>query len=333
MTVCRISSESSDKISLLSFIFAVGVVVIHIAWLRVTTFGVLSELVIKQTFARMAVPFFFMISGFFLACHRVETGWYARELRKRIGSLLVPYVVWCTVMVLVMLVETGVLLGPGAYGLNLCRMPTLSPLWYIRCLMIFVVMMPIIGKAIDRWKISVPAICAFAYLVFSVLCVRFLQLTDEGGFGGFFCYGFSLEGLFYFASGAYLATCSTIEINKRTAVLALSIGLFFTVMRLVCYRHQVCAWTNTHVFAVPFLLIGVWGLCPKRKLPRVLAGCSFAIFVMHGVVFAVMRNISGSYRLCNPWLELALGVVIPIVFYRLMKRFAPTPTKFIFGGR
>ena len=45
-------------------------------------------------FGNLPVPFFFLASGYFLAGHAGEAGWWGREARKRVRSLLVPYFLW-----------------------------------------------------------------------------------------------------------------------------------------------------------------------------------------------------------------------------------------------
>ena len=42
----------------------------------------------------VAVPLFFLISGYLFAGGTSEPGWYAKKVSSRVKSLLVPYVVW-----------------------------------------------------------------------------------------------------------------------------------------------------------------------------------------------------------------------------------------------
>lgn len=42
----------------------------------------------------LAVPFFFVVSGYFLSRHFGEPGWWRKETAKRLMSLAVPYLVW-----------------------------------------------------------------------------------------------------------------------------------------------------------------------------------------------------------------------------------------------
>jgi fucose 4-O-acetylase-like acetyltransferase len=55
------------------------------------------------TLPTFAIPIFFAISGYLLAVkseNGTKADWYPQALSKRVRSLLVPYLIWCTVYVL-----------------------------------------------------------------------------------------------------------------------------------------------------------------------------------------------------------------------------------------
>lgn len=79
--------EVSNKIKNLSFLCSLAVVAIHCGWDEDS----LMKSFFCEGVARIAVPFFFVVSGYFLARHIGEDGWYKQELRKRVASLLIPY--------------------------------------------------------------------------------------------------------------------------------------------------------------------------------------------------------------------------------------------------
>ena len=58
-------------------------------WLALGMYGVFQ----------VAVPFFFTCSGYFLAGHMNEKGWYGHECNKRVWSLLIPYLLWSVLYV------------------------------------------------------------------------------------------------------------------------------------------------------------------------------------------------------------------------------------------
>ena len=89
------TKETSQKIKNMGFICALFVVSIHIDWhadeSQLLWWG---RQLIKSGIAGIAVPFFFVVSGYFLAAHFDEDGWWKRENQKRIRTLIVPFMFW-----------------------------------------------------------------------------------------------------------------------------------------------------------------------------------------------------------------------------------------------
>ena len=87
----------SSKIAAFGFACAFLVAAIHVPqpvpsdasqpawWLYRMTAG---------TFGRIAVPFYFVVAGYFLARHFGEDSWWRRETAKRLRSLFVPFALW-----------------------------------------------------------------------------------------------------------------------------------------------------------------------------------------------------------------------------------------------
>lgn len=325
-------TRSNDKVAFWSFVFVLGVVMIHCVWTPESTVGRLSVALFKDTLARLAVPFFFACSGFFLARHFDESGWWRREVRKRLRTLALPYVIWLLVLVAVMYAETHKLLGPGAFGLNPCRMPALSPLWYIRCLMMFTVLSPAFKFLIDRgrhWMLFLSYGVLLAFTAATHLC----NLTDVNGVGGFFYYGFSLEGLFYFLGGMYVQRHWKGALSRVASVSLLTVGCAMIALRVWLAYRGVTVWIGYRCLVTPLVLVGIMGVPAPLRLPDFLKGCVFPIFLVHGVVLAAMRCWGGTYHACNPWLEFAAGVSVPILFCNFLRRVAPRVSGILFGGR
>lgn len=91
----------NNKITDFSFVCAALVVQLHIGLLGAVELsfgGKLIREIVTHGLCQIAVPFFFVVSGYFLSRHFDEVGWYRRELFKRLRSLAVPYLFWSIVV-------------------------------------------------------------------------------------------------------------------------------------------------------------------------------------------------------------------------------------------
>ena len=329
-----VSDESSAKVANLSFLCAVFVCVIHVRWTAETTCGRLLVSVCRDSVARMAVPFFFAVSGFFLARHWEEPGWWRTAVVKRMRTLLVPYLAWLTVYAAAMLALTRRwVAGVGGYGLNPCRMPMLAPLWYVRCLMCFVLVSPWVVKAAARGRGRHVLAATFALdLAFSVL-MGLGVVTDETAVGGFLCYGFSLDGFLYFTLGACLAVAPRPPPSRRTAWLCGIAAAALIAVRLVFLYAGWRLPIHLNVLIVPPLLAFAWWATPTRRLPSWLVRAAFPIFLMHGIVFSVIRTLGLFSGTGGNWCELACDVAVPVAVAWVLRAWRPGAAAFLFGGR
>jgi len=327
-----VSRDMSEKLAFWSIFFSVSVVVIHCAWTAETAVGRLLVALFRDTLARLAVPFFFACSGFFLARHFDEAGWWRREAGKRLLSLVVPYVIWTLALAAVLAVEAHERMGLGGFGLDLRKMPALAPLWYVRCLLVFVFVSPVLRRVLDRSPRLTLTVSygALLGLSFALLAGR---LTDADGWGGFLCYGFSLEGLFYFLGGMYVCRFRPDVPSRQTGVGLLLGSSALIVLRLWVVHRGVSTGIDLRCLITPLTLVGLLTALRTPSLPGFLGGCAFPIYLLHGVVLAVLRYWGGRYQTCNPWLELLAGVIAPVVVCNLLRRAAPGVASRLFGNR
>ncbi|MDR1527495.1 MAG: acyltransferase family protein [Dysgonamonadaceae bacterium] len=159
----KIEQRQSEVIEAMRFPLIMLVIFIHVrptSWLPVEIkfsdagiYRILSEM-ISHNLGAIAVPCFFLFSGFFFF-YKMKENWnfnfYLTQLKKRFRTLLIPYLIWNLLMVLAIVVISYVfrlftleadgilfLLNSSWYEL-LWSMPANYPLWYLCvCVLSFV---------------------------------------------------------------------------------------------------------------------------------------------------------------------------------------------------
>lgn len=348
------SSETSNKIANFSLVAAAFVVAIHVHWPWADSSCAKS---ICSSVFRTAVPFFFAVSGYFLAAHFEEAGWWWRAVRKRIRTLLVPYFA-CLLITLALIasIDVSCNLLAGRYpfenlrgfcggfryffGLHPFGGPEVGALWYIRCLFIFVLLSPIIKWLDDQLgrffllALALCSLCVFEFLHFGVL-------SNLGGHWGYvFCYGFSPWGLLFFSLGIHLRRRrSERGLVSLLFVPSLVVSLLSLAAYIVVPKEAICSWL---IPCIPFVstftfLIVIWRIVSSRPWPRALTSCSFAIYILHWVLFYVYWAFGDQPSGAMGWAYCAgqwvYGFVGPIIVARLLSRYLPKFANVLFGGR
>ena len=85
----------SSKLANMGLVCACLVVIIHCPrCFDPQSVGWWWTILVQNGLCQIAVPFFFLASGFFLARHMNESGWWRREVLKRVRSLMLPFVIF-----------------------------------------------------------------------------------------------------------------------------------------------------------------------------------------------------------------------------------------------
>lgn len=257
-TQLEVTRERSQIINALRFPMAAGVVFIHNNIIRGgvqtavdsgdwNTLGVLATVI--TTFFGMAVPTFFFLSGF-LFFNKLETwNWesYFTKLRRRVRSLLIPYMIWNIISIFGEaqniyrlggnlsdyfggFTPSGILRlfwCSGTYastntnylGINhLTDYPADIPLWFMRDLIVMILLAPIIYWLIRKTRWLWLALLLPVYVL--GLCPTIIP-------------GFSVNTLFFFAAGAYYALSKRNFINDFSVSKGLTITL--SALLLICF--------------------------------------------------------------------------------------------------
>lgn len=373
----------SKTISYLRFPLTVGVVFIHFNLVEhpVSLHGVQYGLnqpawlvfivnFFSEVLPQVGVPLFFVISGF-LFFYRAPFDWnaYHQKLRKRLKTLLVPFILWNVIAVLIQTMYQIPFLFPNATTVEMrfsfmrlfhtffanfanagifvspdyammegggSPYPINLPMWYVRDLMVMVLMAPVVYWLVRR---------VGAWFIIGLGMVYYLYqplLMPNGSWGVLLS-----QAAFFFSWGAYYS------INKVSFVDRFSqyryAPLFYLPIALAD------AWTKQAPYNLFIheagVLVGVVAavvvvahLLEKEqiKVYPTLANCSFFVYALHVLIINDLSRILLSllHLPDTTWAMLVLYILVPIVttllcvlLYVLLKRYVPALCNLLTGGR
>lgn len=349
-----LDKTSSFRLRLLRFPLIVGIVFVHSHGSTVTIGGAKVGLeltspfvtfvrdIISQGLAQACVPLLFLIAGF-LFWQGFDGGLQAwrRKLRSRVDSLLLPYLLWNgAALALFWALPQWPAAGPyfpasmsaqHYDGLELLRAwlgwgraPVLGQFWFLRDLMLMMLLAPLIHALNSpRWPWFAAALAA--------ACLA----------------GLGPEQLLWFGLGAYLQRLEKglFFLDPQADALALAYGAVLVVDAF----SQGEAWNGTWHLASTFLALpAVLGatrrISPNSRLARLLvwlSPSSFFVFAAHWLALALAQK--AAFKLVQPSSSsaiLGLYFAVPlatlsllVLLYEAGVRCAPRTMSLWCGGR
>ncbi len=349
-----ISPVESKRLAALRFPLIALVIYIH-ARAGTVTFGdkavsLQSGLVdaiksaISDGIARTAVPLFFLLSGFLLFHGQRHWSWtkFSAKLGRRFQTLVVPYLFWNLLLYLVLAVaqftslkvffSSSGLLSDMAWGqqarwvLGLQRYPIAYQFWFIRDLILLVLMAPaffllaqrrtvaivivgILGLCwtADWWPINVPAIEAVLFFFIGVAAgVRAKDLFVGPPLLPLVVVYAGLLACFLLSRG------SGIESYVQHTLVATGI----------------------------FVALGMVRNLPPLALDRIaaLAGASFFVFAVHEPLTTTLLKVGYRVLPISSAMALAIYLFVPVlviaitlILYRVAMAIAPEVTRRVTG--
>lgn len=323
----------------------------------------LFRICISHVLAHVSVPVFFFISGylFFKGLESWNYKEYKEKLKRRIKSLLIPFLIWNTISIFLAIIgkfENEGWIGVYRFldsngfmhlywdiknlsvgqtnwlgGEILLTSPYLVPLWYIRDLIIVILCSPLL------------------YYYFRKTNVYGLLLLFICYVSGLFIYisGFSSMAFFFYGTGAY---CKMNDINptiiaekyrKSVAILTLLLIVILTVFN-GCFTKTGNLIYPWYVILGCINVVNIATYMVKRNLimPTLLSSSAFFIYLSHKVVIInVLTKMSEKiFGLTNPlYMTISyltvpiLSVFICLLIFYIFNRFTPRLCSFLIGGR
>lgn len=178
----------SKKLKTLSFIAMIMVVFIHSynyslylkSDFKINPIYLAIEDFISFHLCRIAVPGFFMLSAYLLLFeYQLTVASYFKKIKKRFQSLVIPYLLWCSLWAAVFIVISyipqlkayinnpiGLTSSFGHLLLSVYMHPVCYQFWFIRDLIVLIGISPVLYYLIQKTGIIVIGF-AYLYLLFS----------------------------------------------------------------------------------------------------------------------------------------------------------------------
>ncbi len=320
----------SKKIRILSFAAIIMVVLLH-SYNLDTLFGG-QPLVVEKNFnwfiqhffsngiTRIAVPLFFIISGFlfFFKFEPTVTD-YSQKVSKRFKTLFVPYVLWSLLGIALYFLLQSVPQSAAFFSNGLIRDYTflqlfdrsfLHPipyqLWFIRDLMLFVVGAPLVFFTIKYTRGIILLPLALTWLI----DLEYVILSNEA--------------LLFFFVGAYIAIINKKIIaidfaDKAIYLVILWIILVVSKVSLAFFgNEEQLATLIVYRLSVVIGLLAVWSFYDftlRNKNPKVYAifKLSFFIFAIHEPMLTIIKKVLFALLGTNEMSCLIIYVLAPVI--------------------
>ncbi|WP_417521360.1 acyltransferase family protein [Marinobacter sp.] len=302
---------------------------------------------LTNSVARVSVPFFAFVAGFFYYLKFRTVRDYLPQLQKRFWSLIVPYFIAVLVILvhdnaLAVLKNQGHQLAPAELGYYLLH-PDSVQFWFLRDLIFIVIFIcPILHLVMNK----LPAlVLAPLFIAWFIEFQFFPKLADW--------YLINVEILFFFSVGCFLAknTDKLKSILSWCESFSMAIIFLFLVLSVgrVLWAPKFAVWYGVHgggigplilyklVILVGLLALYVSSLPLKNSRVLIwLSTFSFFIFLYHIKPVSTISINLASFFLKDPYifyLSFPYALGMSIFFGYTLKAALPRIYSYVSGGR
>lgn len=310
---------------------------------------------VQYVIGQIAVPTFFIFSGYFFFHSGLTCSSYKSKVKKRVRTLLVPYILWNFIFILtdwkpltaffssvftcgspmdwtILTHPTWLLSAITETFFFATPLPPDAPLWYIQSLMIIILLSPIFYYIIKKagwyavimlgmlWYISAPQ---------DLIPIRKLL---KAAF--FFSWGacYAIKGIDFTASMRrfYLAP-----------ILYIAVGIADTLTQETVNPIYL---NNLRRVISPFVVVPLTAMLIEKQnfhVPDFLSETTFMIFALHWIIMPLISNaIAETFFIDSAWFYTLILFLVPIItiavcvgVYWLLRKLAPRLCSLLTGGR
>ena len=341
-----ISRKYSDGIKALGFLCALMVVAIH-CWSPTKYFAGEPDLVGWRaavaffgtcTFVRIAVPFFFVITGFFLACS--DKGWI-ELMRRRFVTLYIPFVIWNALNVVLNFAAgrfedvTLFVALEKIFGWNPMIKLGCMQFWYLQSIFVVVLLWPIVKMLMSRWW-TAAVVLAVLFSGWIHVYRYWLGMAMCPGHFLWICVGV-LAGL-KLDDFKRLGDCGSIRWIKFLFLFVFAASIiakvYFGVVRNIAFYDLSDYILIASGLITVFANLNVFGRVADRLKP--VLGLSFFIFAFHTIGITIALRLGGRVGLDGLSLyffKIVFAIGLSIAVGAATRRLLPRIFGLLTGGR
>lgn len=301
----EISENLSKKINTINIILAILVIMIHCYNIPMVNVNEDTNMIlyntikfiqnfISQGISRMAVPLFFILSGFlFFRNFSNENTVYKNKLKKKIKTLVIPYIIWNFFGYIIFLLPNYVpylnnFIQNNGSNLNLTDFLEAilffkynKTFWFMFYLIILTIVSPIIYFAICKKKRGIISII----IIFAIWLIFSSAINSD-----------IIIALLFYSLGGYLSINYFEVINKKEHLLSKRDTFLITIIwfTLIIIYHYIIH--NKIILQISILLgiVAIWELYNFIKVPKIILKCSkysFIIYAAHPFILEVIEKV------------------------------------------
>ena len=331
-----VDRQLSDKIRIASFVCTFFVIVRHS--LNLQAFGITDKPPSLLTFCEygiskqteIAVPFFFIVSGFFFLRYSYTTKeMYFEMIAKKVKTLFIPFLIWNIIGCIPLILTNKFIIEKNfwLYVIQLMHSDWNGVLWYVRDIMTMMLVAPLytwVFRVNNKWL----------YLVIFCLLFYFWMPVD--------CSWVSSEGMVFFFIGGVIQKNKEILYSMKNMPKSI-LALLFLIWFISCFFFPKL-W-SIHRYNTLLGIVVFWCLLdkiPQKYTYRILkvSVYSFFIYVIHLDIIKMMKVGLAHVFYQNQLIALVTFFILPIVTMficlfigRLWHRCFQTSFSIVTGGR
>lgn len=345
--------QQSRAIDLLRYPMAVLVVMCHCGF--PDGGGTAVQILFSETLPHVAVPLFLFFSGYlFFRGGKFDGSLYLCKLKSRFRTLFIPYIIWSTLCFIIAVAQRQVTPTILHYlegmwdtalwndGVNFSRTlpgyPVNMPLWFMRDLMILVLISPLIWFLLQKTR------------GWGILLMAAWWFPAHDKF-----FGFWADSLFFFSLGALSAMkhVEFVKLARRYAVpFYIAAGIMLVVDFVVMYKNYLTYnelrfnWLvfNVYVISIMCATLAIAGKLAENPLAEKLiklSSASFFLYAAHILWLYPLRNFllevlapgSDAAVILFYFAFIAFHCTIVSALYYLMRLLLPKTTAVLTVGR